>query len=206
MKNIMRRLRLHRGSTIREWVESIVIALILALFIRTFIVQAFKIPTGSMRMTLLEGDRILVNKLRYGPKLPFGIKLPFFKEKDRLPGFTEPKRGDVVVFVYPEDMKRDFIKRLIAVGGETVEIKEGGIYINDQLIEDPVIRNTYYYNKGEYGETGQKIQVPPNSYFVLGDNSGSSRDSRYWGFVPKELMIGRAELIYWPPQRIRVIK
>lgn len=185
-------------SQIREWGESIVIALILAIFIRTFIIQAFKIPTGSMRMTLLEGDRILVSKLRYGALVPF--------TKWRLPGFGRPQRGDVVVFVYPEDPKRDFIKRLIAFGGETVEIKEGDIYINGKLMIDPVLKNFYYYNKGSYGRENQKIIVPKDSYYVLGDNSGSSKDSRYWGFVPKDFLIGRAEIIYWPPTRIRLIK
>jgi len=149
-------------------------------------------------MTLIEGDRILVNKLRYGPKVPL--------TELRLPGFSQPKSGDVIVFVYPEDPKRDFIKRLVAVGGETIEIKNGEIYINDEMIEDPAIRNLYYYNRGEYGRYNQKIKVPEDSYFVLGDNSGSSQDSRYWGFVPKELVIGKAEIIYWPPQRIRFIR
>jgi signal peptidase I len=185
-------------SALREWIESIVIAFVLAMFIRTFVIQAFKIPTGSMRTTLLEGDRILVNKLRYGPKIPW--------TDIRLPGFTEPGRGDVIVFIYPEDKTRDFIKRLIAKGGETVEIKDGDIFVDGELIKDPVIKNTYYYNRGEYGEVGEKIKVPQGQYFVLGDNSASSRDSRYWGFVPEDLIIGRAELIYWPPRRIRVIE
>lgn len=185
-------------AVIREWVESIVIAFILAMFIRTFFIQAFKIPSGSMRMTLVEGDRLLVNKLRYGAKIPF--------TKKRLPGFGEPQRGDVVVFVYPEDRKRDFIKRLIAKEGETVEIRYGDIYINDKLIEDPRINNTYYYNRGAYGDTGKKIKVPEGFCFVLGDNSGSSHDSRFWGFVPKEDIIGKAEIIYWPPTRIRFIQ
>jgi len=185
-------------SVLREWVESILIALLLAMFIRTFIIQAFKIPSGSMRMTLIEGDRILVNKLRFGPKVP--------ATDFRLPGFSHPRRGDVVVFVSPEDHSKDFIKRLIAFGGETVEIKLGDIYINGQLIDDPRIKNTYYYNRGQYGEIGEKIKVPEGSYFVLGDNSGSSRDSRYWGFVPEDFLIGRAELIYWPPQRVRMIQ
>ncbi len=186
-------------SVLREWVESIVIALILALIIRTFIIQAFKIPTGSMRMTLLEGDRILVNKLGYGAKIPF--------TKQRLPGYTKPQRGDVVVFIYDnEEPKKDYIKRLIAVGGETVEIREGKLFINDRMVDDPMIKHTYYYNRGAYGQVNQKVKVPPDSYFVLGDNSGSSKDSRYWGFVREEQIIGKAQLIYWPPQRIRIIK
>ena len=185
-------------SVVREWVESIVIALILAMFIRTFIIQAFMIPSGSMRTTLLEGDRILVNKLGYGAKIPF--------TKLRLPGYSHPRRGDVVVFIYTEDPTKDFIKRLIALGDETVEIKEGKIYINDHLVDDPVIKGTYYYNRGEFGEANHKIHVPKDSYFVLGDNSAWSKDSRYWGFVPQDALIGRAQLIYWPLNRIRIIK
>ena len=183
---------------IREWAESIFIAFILAMFIRTFFIQAFKIPSGSMRMTLIEGDRLMVNKLRYGPKVPL--------TKKRLPGLTRPRRGDVVVFVYPEDPKRDFIKRLIALGGETVEIKDGHIYINDELVHDPRLDMVYYYNQGPYGQEGRKIKVPEGSVYVLGDNSASSRDSRYWGFVPDENIVGRAEFIYWPLNRMRVIK
>ncbi len=185
-------------SNLREWIESIVIAVILALFIRTFFIQAFKIPTGSMRTTLLEGDRILVNKLRYGAKVPFTAL--------RLPGYGKPQRGDVIVFIYPEDPKRDFIKRLIALGGDTVEINNGNIYVNNQEVVDSPIKNIYYYNRGDYGKVGQTIKVPEDSYFVLGDNSASSKDSRYWGFVPQKDLIGRAEFIYWPLTRLRVIK
>ncbi len=199
-EDICRILRnLHWRAIVFEWVESIAIALFLAFgIIRPFCVQAFKIPSGSMRMTLLEGDRIIVNKLRYGPKVPF--------TQWRIPGFSHPHRGDVVVFIYPEDPHRDFIKRLIAVGGETVEIREGKIYIDGKVVDDPPIRNIYYYNQSTYGAANKKIKVPEGSYFVLGDNSGSSRDSRFWGFVPEPNVIGRAELIYWPLNRIRFIK
>lgn len=190
--------RIKIKSQTREWVESIAIAFILAMFIRTFFFQAFRIPSGSMRMTLLEEDRLLVNKLSYGAMVPF--------THYRLPGFSHPHRGDIVVFKYPVDPKRDFIKRLIAVGGETVEIKSGDIYINDVLVEDPVIKNTYYYNRGLYGEVNKKVLVPVGYYFVLGDNSGSSADSRYWGFVPEDNLIGKAEFIYWPLNRIRFLK
>jgi len=185
-------------SAIREWVESIVIAIILAMVIRTFVIQAFKIPTGSMRTTLIEGDRILVNKFIYGPSIPLtGI---------RLPAFREPERLDVIVFVYPEDKKRDFIKRLIAKGGETVQIKNGRVYIDGKILDDPVMRKIYYYNRGEYGQEGKEIRVPEGHYFVLGDNSASSRDSRYWGFVDEDFLIGKALVIYWPFNRIRLIK
>ncbi len=185
-------------AVIREWVESIVIAVILALFIRTFFIQAFKIPSGSMRPTLQEGDKIMVNKLLYGPKIPF--------TNYRFPALREPRRGDIIVFVYPEDPKKDFIKRLIATGGETVEISNGTIYIDGQPAEDSAeLRNIYYYNRGRYGQEGRAVVVPENNYYVLGDNSDSSRDSRYWGFVPRDNIIGRAMFIWWPPWRIQLL-
>ncbi len=188
----------NKKSAVRDWVESIVIAFVLAMIIRTFVVQAFKIPTGSMRMTLVEGDIFLVNKFIYGAKIPI---INF-----RLPAVTQPKRGDVVVFVYPQDPKKDFIKRLIALPGDTVEIKSGTIYINDKPMLEPVFNQRYYYNRGDYGQEKQKIIVPEDSYYVLGDNSASSQDSRYWGFVPANNMLGKALVIYWPPKRIRIIK
>ena len=189
-------------AVIRDWVESILIAFVLAMFIRTFFFQAFKIPSGSMKPTLQVGDRLIVNKLTYGAKIPFTKERPGM----RLPGFREPRRGDVVVFVFPEDPERDFIKRLIATGGETVEIKNGEILIDGQRIEMPVIDNIYYYNRGPYGQPGVAVEVPQGYYFVMGDNSASSHDSRYWGFVPARYIIGKAELIFWPLNRIRFIK
>lgn len=185
-------------TVIREWVESILIAVVLALFIRAFFIQAFKIPSGSMKPTLQEGDKIMVNKLLYGPVIPF--------THYKLPGIREPKRGDIVVFKYPEDRKKDFIKRLIAVGGETVEISNGSILINNErLTVPPELLKTYYYDRGHYGVDGNAVKVPENCYFVLGDNSDSSRDSRYWGFVPKDDVIGRAMFIWWPPWRIQAL-
>jgi signal peptidase I len=333
-------------STIREWIESILIAFVLAMFIRTFFIQAFKIPSGSMRMTLLERDRLMVNKLSYGPKVPLTVD-------KRLPGYSRPKRGDIVVFIFPdttlltvndidgwdrllahiqqadaktdlllreltpaqlqhfrqqstsdnlsrsirqgvvdslnaliqkhslltqvkdlerllnsdkklmkhfrqliareillrsekglqpgkdlsyrektgmewvnlgvlkklypdviekkliwEQPKRDFIKRLIAFGGETVEIKDGDIFIDGNAVEDPRIKNFYYYNRMDspYGKEYQTVKVPKGAIYVLGDNSASSHDSRFWGFVPEEYIIGRAELIYWPLNRMRILK
>ncbi len=187
-----------KKSVIREWIESIIVALILAMIIRTFVVQAFKIPTGSMRTTLKEGDLILVNKFIYGAKVPFTDL--------RLPPLSALKRGDVIVFIYPEDAKKDFIKRLIGFPGETLEIKNGTIYINDKPLMNALFNQRYYYNRGAWAEEGHKITVPQDNYFVLGDNSASSKDSRYWGFVPKKNILGRAILIYWPPSRIRMIK
>ena len=197
MMTLKAKLRKRSGSwaVAREWVESLVIAFILAMFIRTFFIQAFKIPSGSMRMTLIEGDRLMVNKLRYGPQVPF--------TKKRLPGLSELQRGDIIVFKSPDDPKKDFIKRLIGFGGEAVEIQDGDIYIDGRLIEIPVIKNIYYYNNGSYGEEGKPTLVPEGYVFVLGDNSGSSKDSRFFGFVPQESIIGRAEFIYWPLPRMR---
>ena len=186
-------------SALREWVEAAVFAAFLAFcVIRPFIVQAFKIPTGSMRPTLIEGDLILVNKFIYGAKIPFTDL--------RLPAVKEIKRGDVIVFIYPEDAKKDFIKRMVGLPGDVVEIRNGTIYINDKPVLNPVFNQRYYYNRGDFAKDGQKLVVPEGNYFVLGDNSGSSKDSRYWGFVPKNNILGEAMVIYWPPQRIRIIK
>jgi signal peptidase I len=190
--------RVKKKSAIREWIESILVAFILAMFIRTFFVQAFKIPTGSMRPTLLEGDAILVNKFIYGAKIPF--------TNWRLPAIRQPKRGDVIVFIYPENPKKDFIKRLVAQEGETVEIKKGTIYINGQPLLESVFSQRYYYNRGGLAQEGERIPVPKDHFFVLGDNSASSQDSRFWGFVPKKNILGKAILIYWPLTRIRIIK
>ena len=187
-----------KKSVVRDWAESIIVAFLLAMVIRAFVVQAFKIPSGSMRPTLLEGDLILVNKFIYGAKIPFTQFLT--------PQFAPFKRGDVVVFIYPEDPKKDFIKRLIGLPGETVEIKNGSVYVNDQPLLDPEFSQRFYYNKGDFGQEGRKIIVPPENFFVMGDNSASSKDSRYWGFVPRKNILGKAMVIYWPPQRIRIIK
>jgi signal peptidase I len=212
-------------SALLEWIESIVIALVLAIFIRTYFIQPFKIPSGSMRMTLIEGDHLFVDKLHYGPILlpelhspdflrqvmgpEFDIHWPTFLQplaNIRLPGFTHPKRGDIMVFVYPGDRTKDFIKRLIGLPGDQVEIKDGGIYINGQQVTDPRIRNIYYYNRGEYGQEGVAVTVPQGHYFMLGDNSASSHDSRYWGFIDEKDIVGKADLLFWPPNRIRLIK
>lgn len=187
-------------SQIREWTESIVIALAIAIVIQTFLVQAFKIPSGSMIPTFSIGDRIFVNKFLYSARVPFvNWRLPILDIK-------EPKRGDIIVFVSPEDPKKDFVKRLIAVGGENVEIKDGRILINGHALEGGSFKDVYYYNAGDYGREGRSIKVPEGSYFALGDNSANSRDSRYWGFVPRKNLVGRAVLIYWPLNRLKLIR
>lgn len=186
-------------SEIREWAESIIIALILALLIRTFAIQAFKIPSGSMIPTFEIGDRIFVNKFIYGARIPF--------TDIRLPALKAPQRGDIIVFVSPEAPKKDFVKRLIAFEGETVEIKNGNILINGRRIDGPdSIKSNYYYNRGDFGKELTVVTVPDDFYFALGDNSANSRDSRYWGFVPEKNLIGKAVLLYWPIQRIRIIR
>jgi signal peptidase I len=164
-------------SEMREWTESIVIALILALLIRTFVIQAFKIPSGSMIPTFEIGDRIFVSKFIYGARLPF--------TKIRLPALRQPQRGDIIVFVSPETPKKDFVKRLIALEGETVEIKNGNIFINGKEIDGPAsVKSNRYCNRGEYGKEGAAVTVPEGFYFTLGDNSGNSRDSRYSKIKP----------------------
>ena len=174
-------------SAWQENLESILWAAALALVIRTLIVAPFKIPSGSMRPTLIEGDRILVNKFVYR--------------------FRQPRRGEIIVFRFPEDPKRPFIKRLIAVGGDTVEIREGHIFVNGRMASgEEVSPTTYYYNQGPFGQEQTVTDVPQDMYFVLGDNSSSSHDSRFWGFVPKRSLIGRAMSIFWPPTRLRVLR
>ena len=180
------KVRFPNRAVIYEYVESIVIAIALALVIRTFIMGVFKIPTGSMRPTLIEGDHIFVNKFIYH--------------------FVPPKRGELVVFKSTEEKKKYLIKRLIGFPGETVEIKEGRLYIDGELLGNGYFPQVYYYNRGDYGAENQKIGVSENSFYVLGDNSAGSRDSRYWGFVPKKNLVGKAFLIYWPLNRIRVIR
>ena len=179
-------------SAFREYAEAIIMALILALFIRTFIVQAFKIPSGSMIPTLAIGDHILVNKLSYGLRIPFLERY--------LLQYDNPERGDVVVFIYPEDRSKDFIKRVIAVAEDSVEIREKKIFINGKQIDDPHGHFAGYDPQaggvGSGDDFGPKT-VPANHIFVMGDNRDRSYDSRFWGFVDLNDVRGKAFLIYW---------
>lgn len=187
-----------KKTLFREWIEVIAAAFLLAFVIKVFVFELYKIPTGSMIPTLLVGDRIVVVKFIYGPRLPF-LNI-------RLPGFKQPKRGDIVVFVSPEEPKKTFIKRFVASEGEDVEILDGKILVNGKVLnESPAFRKFYYYNRGDFGQEGKVLKVPKDSYFVLGDNSASSKDSRYWGFVPKNYLIGKAVLIIWPFGRIQFL-
>jgi signal peptidase I len=186
-------------SQIREWAESIIIALILALLIRTFVIQAFKIPSGSMIPTFEIGDRIFVSKFIYGARIPF--------TDIRLPAVRQPIRGDIIVFVSPETPKKDFVKRLVGLEGETVEIRNGNILINGNIVEGPdSVKSNYYYNRGDFGKELAAVTIPKGFYFALGDNSANSKDSRYWGFIPKKNLIGKAVILYWPLNRMRIIR
>ena len=187
-----------KKSTLREYFESIVIAVILALFVRTFVVQAFKIPTGSMENNLLIGDHLLVNKFVFGPS-ETGI------ERALLPMGTV-KRLDVIVFKYPEEPERDFIKRVIGLPGETVEIKNKAVYINGSKIDEPYVHFLEPPLDSEYAEVHPRGDgrdnwgpqtVPPGNLFVMGDNRDNSRDSRFWGFLPMDQVKGRALIVYW---------
>ena len=181
-----------RKHIVREYAESIVIAIILALIIRTFIVQAFKIPSGSMEDTLAVGDHILVNKFIYGTKIPFTDK-SILKIRD-------PKRGDVIVFEYPEDPSKDFIKRIVGTPGDVVQVRDKKVYINNQLYENPheVHKETEIIPKAQNPRDNTKqITVPPDAYFVMGDNRDRSYDSRFWGFVKNEKIKGLAFIKYW---------
>lgn len=187
-----------KKSWFREMIEVIITALLLAFVIKVFLFELYKIPSGSMIPTLLVGDRLVVVKFIYGPRIPF-INV-------RLPGLREPRRGDIVVFKSPEDPQKAFIKRFVASEGETVEIVKGKLFVNGKVVDEhPAFRKVYYYNRGDFGQEGGKITVPDDSYFVLGDNSSSSRDSRYWGFVPKKYLIGKAVMIIFPFKRIEVL-
>ena len=185
----------YRKSTAREYFESICVAVILALFVRTFVVQAFKIPTGSMENNLLIGDHLLVNKFVFGPTASS-------IERALLP-VRDIRRRDVIVFKYPDQPDRDFIKRVIGLPGETVELRAKKVYIDGQPLDEPYVHFlepasdaqevTLFDVRERYGP----VRVPEGQYFVMGDNRDNSQDSRYWGFLPRHYVKGRALMIYW---------
>jgi signal peptidase I len=192
-----------KKSVAREYFESLVIAVVLALFIRTFVVQAFKIPTGSMEPNLLIGDHLLVNKFVFGPLLS-GLERTILPMKDIA-------RRDVIVFKYPEEPERDFIKRVIGLPGDQIEVRRKRVLVNGQPLDEPYV---YYMDAppplplemaaddpqgagGDPRESYGPVTVPPNHFFVMGDNRDNSQDSRYWGFLPRHYVKGRALVIYW---------
>jgi signal peptidase I len=176
-------------SQLREWTEAIILAFLIAMFIRTFVVQAFKIPSSSMVPTLKVGDHILVWKFMYG------VKIPLVDQKL----LTRcPERGDIIVFVYPRDKSKDFIKRVIGLPGEKVEIVGKKILVNDKPLEDPWGYYTKsHVNTGSPRDSYGPRVVPPDSLFVMGDNRDNSQDSRYWGFVDLDAVKGNAFIIYF---------
>jgi signal peptidase I len=181
-------------STVREYFESLVVAVVLALFVRTFGFQAFKIPTGSMEPNLLVGDHLLVNKFVFAPVLT-GLESALLPRRD-------VRRGEVLVFKFPEDPERDFIKRVIGLPGETIELRNRTIFINGAAVEEPYAH--YELPPAEEGEENGDVRrkygpvtVPPGHYFMMGDNRDDSQDSRYWGFLPAAYVKGRALFIYW---------
>jgi len=215
-----------KKNTFREYSEAIFVALLAAIFLRAFVVQAFRIPTGSMKDTLLVGDFLLVNKFIYGVRTPDRIpiidaQIPFF----RLPAFKAPKNGDVVVFKYPENPKLDYIKRCIAIGGQTVEMRNGDVYVdgkpegvklnlgekNDREdhseFEYTKITNPYgksyeirHYSQHDLDDKNHNfgpVKVPEGHYFMMGDNRDNSADSRVWGFLPHKNVVGEALIIYF---------
>lgn len=193
-----------KKSSLRENVEAIVIAIVLAMFIRTFMVQAFKIPSGSMKDTLAIGDHILVNKFIYGIKIPH-LKLPFFGNAVPQYGKTiipigNPKRGDIIVFKFPEDPAKDFIKRVVGVSGDVITIRNKAVSINGQKVQDPYGIHTderiMPQSLQPRDNFGPKT-VPEGHLFVMGDNRDHSYDSRFWGFVALDAVKGKAFIIYW---------
>jgi signal peptidase I len=213
--------RAHPQSTGRwlwEWVKSISVAILLFLVIRTFVVEAFKIPTGSMEKTLLVGDFLLVNKAVYGAQVPF--------THIRLPAFDTPERGDVIVFEYPLDTSKNYVKRVIGLPGDKVAMRDGELYVNGvrkaedyvqhsqpngdyydpsfewqrEYIAPDVVSGSYRPTRDDWGP----IVVPPDQYFVMGDNRDNSQDSRYWGFVDRTLIKGRPLIIYYSFDRSKL--
>ena len=184
----------YRKSTAREYFESICVAVILALFVRTFVVQAFKIPTGSMENNLLIGDHLLVNKFVFAPT---STRL----ERMLLP--IDPiRRGDIIVFKYPEEPERDFIKRVIGLPGETLELKNKKVYINNKPLDEPYVHFLVQPDDENGGDFDVRVRygpvtVPDGHYFMMGDNRDNSQDSRYWGFLPQDYVKGKALFVYF---------
>jgi len=181
-----------KKALVREYVEAILIAVLLALFLRTFIVQAFKIPSGSMLPTLKVGDHLLVNKFSYGLKVPFtgSVLVPW----------NVPERGDVIVFRFPKDRSLDYIKRVIGVPGDTVTIRDKRVFINGEAVDDPhahftssVVLDGRASPRDNFGP----VTVPKGTVCVMGDNRDNSYDGRFWGFVDQRDIRGKAFILYW---------
>jgi len=181
-----------KKSTLREYTEAIVIAVVLTLFVRAFVIQAFRIPTGSMMDTLLVGDFLFVNKFVYGAHVPFTDL--------HLPKVREPRPGDIIVFKYPGDLRRDFIKRCIAVGGQTVEIRNKVVYVDGVARDEPYVIRTdprIFPKELSPRDNMDPLYVPEGYLFMMGDNRDNSQDSRFWGPLDLNLVKGKAMILYW---------
>jgi signal peptidase I len=196
-----------------DWLRTLSFALVLFVLVRALLVEAFKIPSGSMEGTLLVGDFLLVNKLVYGAEIPLTRK--------RLPALRAPERGEVVVFSYPKDVEKNYVKRVVGVAGDTIEMRGGALLRNGSFVNEPYVRHTEkgadpsadefrwqrdFLVKGAHAATPNyhpsrdnwgPIEVPPHNLFVLGDNRDNSEDSRYWGFLPDSLVRGRPLFVYY---------
>ena len=181
-----------KRSTLREYVEASLWALVLTLFLRAFVIQAFRIPSESMLDTLLVGDFLFVNKFEYGAKIPF--------THIRLPGLRAPRRGDVIVFQFPQDPSKDYIKRLIATGGQTLEVHDKRVSVEGVELREPyaVHKDPFTHPPGyDFRDTFGPLTVPAGEMFMMGDNRDNSNDSRYWGTLKMDLVKGRAMFLYW---------
>ena len=180
---------LKKKSILREYGEALIIALALALIIRTFIIQAFKIPSESMLETLQVGDHLLVNKFLYGVKWPF--------TNTYIVRGADPEYGDIIVFEYPKDPSLDYIKRIVGLPGDTLEMRNKQFYRNGKPLKEAFIRHSDPHRIEPLRDNFGPIVVPPDKYFVMGDNRDNSEDSRFWGFVDRPGIRGKAWRIYW---------
>jgi signal peptidase I len=193
------RSRARTKSALREYVEAIVLAIVLTIVIRGLVVQAFRIPTSSMENTLQIGDFLFVNKMVYGSEIDVGIaghQLVYH----RFPAIREPRAGDVIVFRYPDDPSRDFIKRCVAVGGQTVELRDKVLYVDGQAQEEPFVIHKdprVLPRETSPRDNFGPFVVPQGQLFMMGDNRDNSQDSRFWGGLPRTLVKGQAMILYW---------
>ncbi|NLW80476.1 MAG: signal peptidase I [Desulfovibrionales bacterium] len=186
-------------TMLKEYAEALIVAIILAFFIRSFVVQAFKIPSGSMLQTLQIGDHLLVTKFSYGVKIPFTNVM--IVERDG------PRHGDIIVFEFPEDPSKDFIKRVIGVPGDVIEIRDkevlrNGVKLQESYVQHVDAASTSVLRRDNFGP----VMVPENKYFVMGDNRDESYDSRFWGFVERRTIAGKALILYWSWERLTNIR
>jgi len=186
-------------TVVREYAEALIIALILALMIRTFIIQAFKIPTGSMEPTLLVGDHLLVSKFSYSIHIPNEIPFTSIQLFSDYHFFSSvPERGNIVVFKFPEDPSKDFIKRVIGLPGETLQVIQQRVYINDKLLKEPYAHHSQPSSPNSGNRDNMApLRIPEGHIFVMGDNRENSHDSRMWGVLDLKNLRGKAQWIYW---------